>query len=834
MDSANMAALAMKYSFSRTVLFSLMAGLALPLTAQDSDTAARESARRQAALRDAMQQVEEARQAYTDKKYSDAVEHYRNALAVIPNAPATEKQRTFIKDSLSDALIAKAMDYRTVGRYDEAVAFLKEAVSLSPENDRARKELVRTQDPVRHNPALTPQHVGNVEEVERLLTQAYGELDLGNYDKAMDTFRAVAQYDAYNTAAMRGMEAVQKRKEAFYQSAHDAARTEALTEVDSKWVSESITTAKEMDLPSAAPAETEPLPEDAEVETRIANALEQMVLPQIVFDEAGVMDVIEALQAQIRRFEQNGTGAGRPINLTPNFGATDSEGYKKIMSKTLRLNLSNVSVRDVLERLAKQLGVTYYITPIGVELSYSGKDFGPMTERIYTVAPHFFDMQEESGDDEDDDFSSSSSHVRVRRVNPVTALKAMGISFPEGSSARYDAATRQLRVINTAFNQEEISGLVNMPVDSTGRAVVLNVIAMEVSENDLNALGFEWLVNFDISKTPLFIGGAATQLVDGQLPISAGLPAESRSMTDGLRSDAALAASNNNIDKLISMGGAANYNQAMAGGTKMPGIFSLRGVWAAGDVSVIMRGLAQKKGTDILYNPRLVLTPGMEEQVTFANVREMFYPESYSAPQVTSSNMNFGRNEITGRNINGFSTRAAAAHPEEFTRFGMTEDGIGGVGSILQVHQAEVAQDGQHVTLALTVTVNDFEGFVNWGTPIKSFLMTQDGKIPFTEITLTDNKILKPVFKRHMENTKITVAPGAVVVMGGLQEAQTVKFEDKLPILGDLPLVGRFFRSEGEEKTRKAFLLFAKVDLVDPSGKDPRSGERPSDKAEAF
>lgn len=826
----------MKCSFSRSVLFSLMAGLALPLTAQEGDTAARETARRQAALRDAMQQVEEARQAYTDKKYSDAVEHYRNALAVIPNAPATEKQRTFIKDSLSDALIAKAMDYRTVGRYDEAVSFLKEAIDLSPSNKRARTELVRTQDPVRHNPALTPQHIGNVEEVERLLTQAYGELDLGNYDKAMENFRAVAQYDAYNTAAMRGMEAVQKRKAAFYQSAHDAARAEALAEVDSHWVSESITAAQEPGVPSAAPSETEVLPEDAEVEARIANALQEMVLPQIVFDEANVMDVVEALQAQIRHFEQNGTGAGRPINLTTVFGTPGSDNYKKIMAQTLSLNLSNVSVKEVLDRLTKQLGVTYYITSIGVEISHSGKDFGPMTERIYTVAPHFFDMQEENNDDEEDDefSSSSSSRVRVRRVNPVATLKSMGISFPEGSSARYDASTRQLRVINTPFNQEEIADLLSMPLGAEGRAVALNVIAMEVSETDLNALGFEWLVNFDISKTPLFIGGAATQLIDGQPPVSGSLPTESRSMTEGLRSAAALAASNNNIDKLISMGGASNYHDAMAGNAKAPGIFSLRGVWGAGDVSVIMRGLAQKKGTDILYNPRLVLSPGIDEQVTFANVREMFYPESYSAPQVTSSNINLGRDKITGDNRTGFSTRATAAHPEEFTRFGMTEDGVGGVGSVLQVHQAEISQDGQYVTLALTVTINDFEGFVNWGTPIKSFLTTGDGKTPVTEITLTDNKILKPVFKRHLENTKITVTPGAVLVMGGLQEAQTVKYEDKLPILGDLPLVGRFFRSEGEETSRKAFLLFAKVDLVDPSGKDPRSGERPADKADEF
>lgn len=828
----------MKCSLSRTVLFSLLSALAFPMAygQADGDTSARESARRKAALRDAMQQVEEARHAYTDKKYSDAVEHYRNALAVIPNAPATEKQRTFIKDSLSDALIAKAMDYRTVGRYDEAVSFLKEAISLSPKNERARSELVRTQDPVRHNPALTPKHVGNVEEVERLLTQAYGELDLGNYDKAMETFRAVSQYDSYNEAAMRGMEAVQKRRSAFFADAHDAARAEALAEVDSKWVSESVTAAAEAaQLPGAAPAVADALPETAEVEARIAAALQNMVLPQITFEDAGVMDVIEALQGQIRRFEQNGTEAGRPINITTSFGATDSEGFKRIMAKTLRLNLSNVSMRDVLDRVSKQLGITYYITSIGVDLSYSGRDFGPMTERIYSVAPHFFDMQEDKEeDDDDDDFSSKSSSagLRVRRVNPVTALKAMGVSFPEGSSARYDAATRQLRVINTAYNQEEIAGLVNMPLDSTGRAVVLNVMAMEVSETDLNSLGFEWLVNFDLMPHPLFIGGAVTRELGLQQPEGAATPATSRSMTEGLRSTAALAASNNNVDKLISMGGANKYNEAMANGGKAPGVFSLRGVWDVGDVTVIMRGLVQKKGTDILYNPRLVLTPGMEEQVTFANVREMFYPESYSAPQVTSSNITLGHNKVTDRDINGYSTMAQAAHPEEFTRFGMSEDGVGGIGSVLQVHQAEVAQDGQHVTLALTVTVNDFEGFVNWGTPIKSFLMTDDGTVPITEILLTDNKILKPVFKRHMENTKITVAPGNVVVMGGLQEAQTVRFEDKLPILGDLPLVGRLFRSQGEERVRKAFLLFAKVDLVDPSGKDPRSGERPSDKSE--
>ena len=84
------------------------------------------------------------------------------------------------------------------------------------------------------------------------------------------------------------------------------------------------------------------------------------------------------------------------------------------------------------------------------------------------------------------------------------------------------------------------------------------------------------------------------------------------------------------------------------------------------------------------------------------------------------------------------------------------------------------------------------------------------------------------MIKRYVENTKITVVPGSVIVMGGLKEASVVRFEDKVPVLGDLPLVGRLFRSEGEQKKRKALIYFAKVDVIDPTGRDVTTGERPS------
>ncbi len=824
---------------SRSILLSLVSSVAFSLAPQAvaqassaSETAASETAQRQYAARDALQKLQEARTAYTAGRYGVAVDCYREALALMPKAPATEKQVKFIKDSLADALVAKGMDYRTVGRTDEAVAFMKEAMELSPGHKFAAHELEKNQDPVRTNPALTPQHVGNVAEVNRLLTLAYGYYDLGNFDKAKETFDAVLRIDRYNSAAQRGKELVQNRRQKYYQTAHDSFRAKALNDVDKAWEEPLPLDVDGVTL--AASESGSVVQQDAETENRMVAALKEMVIPRIAFEEAPVNDVLDALRGQISRFEGQGISAGRPINLIPNFGAEDSQGYKTIMSRRVNLNLSDISVFDLLGILDKHLGITHYITPIGVELSFSGRDFGPMVERVYSVPPHFFDSQSAGADDEEDeDDFSSASRVVVRRVNPVVALKEMGVSFPEGANARYDASTRTLTVRNTAYNQEEIEELISMPLE-TDRAVVLNIIAMEVAEDDLNELGFEWMFNFNIGPKQMYASGTAPQNMADvvgmpTIQTQVQMPQTGFSATEGLRSGK-MVLSADNIDSLISSGRVGMYSLRDASQQKAPGIFSFRGVWGSGDVTMIMRGASQKKGTDIMSNPRIILTPGRDEQVVFANVNEMFYPDTYAEPQIQSMDFDLGNEISVGTNgkvreARGRAVMASPAHPESFIRFGMVDETVGGIGSVVQVHDASVAPDGQHVTLALTVTINEFEGFVNWGSPIYSLMMTDSGS-ETKSITLTDNQILKPVFKRRMENTKLTVGSGAVVVMGGMKETRSVRYEDKLPVLGDLPMVGRMFRSEGEEKIRKAFLVFVKVDIVDPTGRVIGTGEK--------
>jgi general secretion pathway protein D len=48
--------------------------------------------------------------------------------------------------------------------------------------------------------------------------------------------------------------------------------------------------------------------------------------------------------------------------------------------------------------------------------------------------------------------------------------------------------------------------------------------------------------------------------------------------------------------------------------------------------------------------------------------------------------------------------------------------------------------------------------------------------------------------------------------------------EDKIPYLGDLPWIGRFFRSRSEWSNKRNLLIFVTARLVDPMGRQISMG----------
>ena len=77
----------------------------------------------------------------------------------------------------------------------------------------------------------------------------------------------------------------------------------------------------------------------------------------------------------------------------------------------------------------------------------------------------------------------------------------------------------------------------------------------------------------------------------------------------------------------------------------------------------------------------------------------------------------------------------------------------------------------------------------------------------------------QPIFTSRNVTTSIVIWDGQTVVMGGLIREELTTIKDKIPILGDIPLLGWFFRSEGQYSQKKNLLIFVTARLVDPAGR---------------
>ena len=75
-----------------------------------------------------------------------------------------------------------------------------------------------------------------------------------------------------------------------------------------------------------------------------------------------------------------------------------------------------------------------------------------------------------------------------------------------------------------------------------------------------------------------------------------------------------------------------------------------------------------------------------------------------------------------------------------------------------------------------------------------------------------------PHFRVRQVVTSAVVWDAQTIVLGGLITDSVTKTKDKVPMLGDLPLVGRLFRSESSSKTKKNLLIFVTPTIINPDG----------------
>jgi general secretion pathway protein D len=212
------------------------------------------------------------------------------------------------------------------------------------------------------------------------------------------------------------------------------------------------------------------------------------------------------------------------------------------------------------------------------------------------------------------------------------------------------------------------------------------------------------------------------------------------------------------------------------------------------DMDVRIRALSQSSGSDLLSAPKVTVLSGNQAEINVS--QEFRYPTRYTDAESNVGNTSGG---TLGGGAAGVTITPGT--PEDFE--------MRNIGVELSVTPI-VEEDDYSITLELNPKVTEFEGFVEYGGPSVALTSDRTVKVP--------SGFYQPIFAVREVSTKVTIWDGATVVMGGLTREDVVTVNDKVPFLGDIPFLGRFFRSEGESSSKRNLLIFVTANLVSPGG----------------
>lgn len=770
-----------------------------------SGLAARELAKRGAALEEARELLSKGDEAYNAGRYSEAVEAFSGAHSLIPDAPATAEMKQAAAERYAKASVQRGRELSRKGDIAGARSTVDKVLeeSVAPTDPDALRFRAELDDPIRTNPAATAETGKDVDEVRRLLYTAEGAYNLGKYDEAKATYEKVLRIDPYNSAARRGLERNTAAKSDYYKSAYDHTRSVFLGEVDAAW--EKPLTPLLVDPGTVSNG---PVSFGAD-EISLRAKLDQIVIPQVAFEQASLTEAIEFLRAKVNEITDDGPLSG--VNFNINLGT--SERATEINALRFDLRLSNVPLSQVLKYITDMTRTAFSTDQYSVIIQPLGGASEQLVTRNYSVPPDFLSSLSAAapsggGSAAPDPFAAPSSggdSLLGKRLGPKEALESQGVPFPEGTGASFLAATNTLRVTQTEVGHQLIADLVEAVSQTEPVNVVVRVTMMSMEQRNAEELGFDWnMQGVGINSDRMMFSGGS-QGNGGSLedvPLNP-VPGSTRPITAGNRSGQE-AFVGDSIEDVIAMGG-----QRLTDAQRAPGIFRVAGIFDGQETSILMRGLSQKKSIDLMTQPSTVVRSGQTSSVRV--IREFIYPTEYEPPEIPDS---LGAIDfyLDGVYIGSEGVKSFPVTPATPTAFEMRE-----VGVILDVLPTADANK-RYVEVVLNPSVVEFDGFVNYGTPISAPVTNALGV--GSTIQVTDNSILAPVFRNHKVTIpSLTVADGQTIVIGGLMQQSVQNVEDKTPIFGDLPVVGRLFQSKARQPVTKAVFFFVNVQLLDPTGR---------------
>ncbi len=503
----------------------------------------------------------------------------------------------------------------------------------------------------------------------------------------------------------------------------------------------------------------------------VRDRLESVFIPSIEFREMPLSEVVNSLSATSVEYSPDGSGM--------NIVLIDPESRDPRVSIILR----RLNLKRVLDFVTESVGYEYDLQQDAVVIRpRQGPGLGLETEfypisRSTLIRLTGLQGLESSApvDPLGDPFAEPEPQSAGQGSDAEQALKSFlqraGIPFGGIPGADLALADGQLIVTQTPRNQDKVRQLLRRYREV--KQVEIEARFLEVEERNLEELGLEWTL---VTAGGDRLSNAPTRNLANAFTIGED---ESRVVIDRPGVD------------LPAIGqGAPVLPMTVDLAENAGNLLQMSGVIGQNDLEVIIRALERQSGNDLLSAPKLTVLSGKTAEIVVAE--EFRYPEMYG-----DTNAEVGRGDS---NSGSAGVAITAGTPRSFaTR---------NVGVEMEVTPA--VEDDNSISLRLKPKVTEFEGFVEYGGT--SVAIASD-----TTVTVPSG-FYQPVFSVRRLQTEVTIWDGATVVMGGLTREHAVRISDRVPILGDIPLLGRLFRTEGESTQKRNLLIFVTANLVSPGG----------------
>jgi general secretion pathway protein D len=636
-------------------------------------------------------------------------------------------------------------------------------------------------DRLQANPPLLPVNVASPafpreqETINSLLLRGRSQYVAGDLDGAESSFRRAEVLDPENLEAKGFLYRIAQDRRGTGRINRERTRQEMLVEVARAWQRPGVIN----EGPGVTTAVTE--------ESPLTQKLNRIIIPSVNFNTIELSRVVATLSQISEEFDTTGIGA-RGVNIV----LLDNERRNPVVNIQLR----NLTLRRVLDFITQSVNYQYEVQSDAIVIRPTG-DTGQTTNLETTFFPvsrsAVTRMVGASGGSRpavNDPFGGGGGGGggggSGEGGSIQNFLQSAGVDFANtpGAALAYDGA--QLIVTQTTRNIERIRNILNRYTDV--KQVEIATRFMEVTEGALDELGFNWQTA-PISSSSTTLGAINTSVFNRTLAQT--ISGTSGSSQGGIF-DPGPPAVNIPIDSPAPIA---------PGGTDLGpagNLVSLVTSIGNFDVTATIRALSRRSGSDLLSEPKVTVLSGNTASIVVA--QEFRYPDSYSEAQSQVSSGGTG-----GGGTAGVGATITAATPQDFqTR---------NVGVELTVTPT-VEEDDYSISLDLNPRVTEFEGFVEYGG--------QNVAVSGSTIIRTPSGIFQPIFTTRSVQTRATVWDGATIVLGGLTREEVRRVNDRVPVLGNIPLLGRLFRSEGESSTKRNLLIFVTANLVSPGGSPKR------------